>query len=115
MCLDVFFQILWALESLAAEVALVGLEWNVDANVGGDVIALDGGCSASTPLASQVEVVGALTSDMAFADVVLLKPDVSRVFVGWKRRLSPTYIERFGAVASLATSLPLTGQVVDGG
>jgi hypothetical protein len=64
-------QILWALERLAAEVALVRLEGDVNADGRGDVVALDGGRSARAPLACQVEVVGALTPDMAFADVVL--------------------------------------------
>ena len=33
MCLDVLLQILWPLERLAAEVAFVRLEWDVDADV----------------------------------------------------------------------------------
>jgi hypothetical protein len=64
-------QILRALESLAAEVALVWFERDMHANVRGDVVAFDGGGSAGTPLAGEVEVVGALAADMALADVVL--------------------------------------------
>ena len=79
VCLDMLLQILRALEGLATEVALVRLEWDVDADVGGNVVALDGGRSACAPLAGQVEVVGALATDMAFANVVLLQPCVSRV------------------------------------
>lgn len=71
MCLYVLLQILGPLEGLSAEVALVRLEWHMNANVGGNVVALDGGGAAGSPLASQVEVVGALATDMAFADVVL--------------------------------------------
>ena len=69
--LDVLLQILWALERLAAEVTLIRLERDVDSNVRGDVVALDGGGSARAPLAGKIEVVGALATDMALADVVL--------------------------------------------
>ena len=71
MCLDMLLQILRTLERLAAEVALMRLERHVDANVRCDVIALHGGGSAGAPLAGKVEVVGALATDMALADVVL--------------------------------------------
>ena len=64
-------EILRALECLATEVALMRLEWNMDADVGFDVVAFDGGGAAGTPLAGEVEVVGALAADMALADVVL--------------------------------------------
>lgn len=78
--LNMLLQVLWTLKGLAAEVALVWLEGNVDADVRGDVIALDSRRSACAPLAGQVEVVGALASDMAFADVILV--GVSRVLKG---------------------------------
>lgn len=69
--LDMLLQILRTLEGLAAEVTLMWLEGNVDSDVRGNVVALDGGGPARAPLAGQVEVVGALATDMAFADVVL--------------------------------------------
>jgi hypothetical protein len=69
MGLDVLLQVLRALEGLATEVALVWLQGDMDANMGGDVIALDGGGVAVAPLAGQVQVVGALATDMALADV----------------------------------------------
>ena len=69
--LDVLLQILRSLEGLPAEVALVWLEWDIDADVGGDVVSLDGGSAACTPLAGQVEVVGALAAYMTVANVVL--------------------------------------------
>ena len=72
MGLDVFLQILGPLEGLATEVALVWLQGHMHANVGGDVVALDGGGVAVAPLASQVQVVGALAADMALADVFLM-------------------------------------------
>jgi hypothetical protein len=71
MCLDMFLEILRALEGLAAELALVRLQGNMDADVGGDVVALDSGGAALTPRAGQVEVVGRLAADMALADMFL--------------------------------------------
>ena len=47
------------------------LERDVDADMGGDVVALHGGRAAGTPLAGEVEVVGAFATDMAFTDMVL--------------------------------------------
>ena len=64
-------EILRALECLATEVALMRLEWDMDADVRGDVVAFYRGCATGTPLAGEVEVVGALAPDMALADVVL--------------------------------------------
>jgi hypothetical protein len=69
--LDVLFQILGTLESLAAKVALVRLQGDVDTDVRGDVVTLDGGGAAVAPLAGQVQVVCALATNMALADVVL--------------------------------------------
>jgi len=69
--LDVLLEILRSLESLSTEVALVRLEGNVDANVRCDVIALDGCDAARTPVASQVEVVCALATDVTFAYVLI--------------------------------------------
>jgi len=68
---DVLLEILGSLEGLAAEVAFVRLEGHVNANVGGDVVALHGGSSAVAPLAGKVEVVCALTANMALTDVVI--------------------------------------------
>lgn len=64
-------EILRALECFATEVALVRLQGYMNSDVRGDVITLDGGGATCTPLTGQVEVVGALASDMALADVVL--------------------------------------------
>lgn len=71
MCLDMLLQILRALERLSAEVTLVRLKGDVNAHVRGDVVALHGGGSTRAPLAGEVEVVGGLATDMAFADVFL--------------------------------------------
>lgn len=71
MGLDMLLQILGSLEGLATEVTLVRLERDVDADVRGDVVTLDGGGAAVAPLAGQVQVVCAFAADMALADVIL--------------------------------------------
>jgi hypothetical protein len=71
--LDVLLKILRSLERLATEVALMRLEGNVDADMRCDVVALDSCDTTWTPVASQVEVVCALATDVAFANVLLVK------------------------------------------
>ena len=71
MCLDMFLQILWSLEGLATEFTLVRFERNVDSNVRGNVVALDGGGSALAPCARQVEVVGRFSADVSFTYMLL--------------------------------------------
>ena len=58
MSLDMFLQILRTLERLATELALVRLQRDMDSDMGGNVITLDGGGTALAPGAGQVEVVG---------------------------------------------------------
>lgn len=77
VCLDMLLEILGALEGLAAKVALVRLEGNVYADVGGDVVALDGGGATGAPLAGEVQVVGALAANMALTDVILGRGSVA--------------------------------------
>lgn len=74
MGLDVFLEILRALESFAAELTLVRLQGNMDTNVGGDVVTLDGCGSALTPSARQVEIVGRLAANMSLANMLLHRP-----------------------------------------
>ena len=64
-------QILWSLEGLAAEVALVWLERDMYANVRCYVVTLHCGCPTCAPLACEVEIVGALATDMALAYMIL--------------------------------------------
>ena len=64
-------QVLRTLECLSAEVAFVGLQWDMDSDVGGDVVTLDGGGATGVPSAGQIQVVGALSSDVLLADMVL--------------------------------------------
>lgn len=72
MGLDVLLQILGALEGLATKTALVRSEGHMHPDMGGDTVALDSGGTASSPLASQIQVFGALVTDMALANVFLL-------------------------------------------
>jgi hypothetical protein len=67
----VLLQVLGPLEGLATEATLVWLEGDVDPDMGGDVIALDSAGVASLPATDEVQVVGALSSDMPLAQVVL--------------------------------------------
>lgn len=46
VCLHVLLEILGTLEGLATEVTFVRLQWDMDTDVRGDVITLDGGGSA---------------------------------------------------------------------
>jgi hypothetical protein len=71
MRLDMLLQVLRALELLAAELAFVGLEGDVHANVRGDVVALDGLGVAAVPRTDEVEVIGALAADVVLADMLL--------------------------------------------
>ena len=51
-------------------------------DVRGDVITLYSGGPAGVPLASKAEVVGALTPDMAFADMLLQESLISMEVLG---------------------------------
>jgi hypothetical protein len=69
--LHVLLEILRTLESFTTEIALVRLQRYVNANVRSDVVAFDSGGAAVTPLACQIQIVGALATDMALANVIL--------------------------------------------
>lgn len=69
--LDVLLQILGPLKGLSAEIAFVRLQRNVDSDVRGNVIALDGGSATGIPATGKVEVVGAFAAHMLFANVLL--------------------------------------------
>ena len=69
--LDVLLQILRTLEALCAELTSMRLQWNVNSDVRGDVIAFNRGGAAGAPSADQGQVVGALPADMTLADVIL--------------------------------------------
>ena len=69
--LNMLLQVLGSLEALAAEVALVRLEGNMDTDMRSDVVTLDSGCPTLIPLAGEVQVVGALATNVLFANVFL--------------------------------------------
>jgi hypothetical protein len=128
-------EILWALERFATEIALVRLQGHVNSNVRGDVITLDSGGATCAPLTSQIEVVGALATDVALAYVILdgllasdtccdeervrharedfnaMRGESFNLMTTYRKM---TYVEGFGTIAALAAALPLAGQVVDG-
>ena len=134
--LHVLFEILGTFESFTAEVALVRLQRNVDTDVRGDVVPLDSGGAAIAPLAGKVQVVSALATDMALANVILLTELVSseqreHVLKGLhgatrrtgvmcgraargpsEKRVRLTYVELFCGRQPLATVLPLTDELV---
>lgn len=81
MSLDVLLQILGTLERLAAELALVRLQRHMDTDMGSDVVPLDSGSAARVPLACQVQVVGALATNMALTDVLVERLRSSELLV----------------------------------
>ena len=97
-------QVLGTLEGLAAEATLVRFERDVDPDVGGDVVALDRAGVASLPAAHEVQVVGALSSDVSLTEV-LLQNFVS--FVKAVVEEARTHKEALSRVGSLTTQLPL--------
>ncbi len=109
-------QILRPFEGLAAELALVWLERDMDADVRGDVIPLDRGGPTRVPLASEVQVIGALATNMALTDVLLGKAGMSATWSCVSRPFNgPTYIKGLGARELLVALVPTAGQVVVGG
>ena len=84
MGLDMLLQVLRTLEVLAAQGAAVRLERDVNADMGGDVVALHHLGATSAPRTCQAEVVGAFATDMLFAQMLLF-PRESLVFA-----ISPT-------------------------
>ena len=71
MGLDMLLEILRPLEGLTAKLASMRLQWYVNTDVRGDMITLDDSDTTVTPCASQVKVVGALATNVNFADMVL--------------------------------------------
>jgi hypothetical protein len=71
MGLDMLLQVLRAFEGFLAEVALVRLKRNMNTDVRGNMVALNSRGVALVPSTGEVEVVGALASNMAFTHMVL--------------------------------------------
>ena len=80
MRLYVFLQILRAFERLATELASMRLQWHMDTNVRGDVVAFDDRDVAISPSAFEIEIVGALATDVSLADMILdaVSPECKR-------------------------------------
>ena len=72
MCLDVLLQILRTFEGLAAKFASMRFERDMDSDVRGDVVAFHDLDATGAPRTLQIEVVGALATNVAFADVILV-------------------------------------------
>ena len=75
--LDVLLQVLRTLEGLATEVTTMRLQRDMNTDVRCDMITLDRRGMTVCPLTGEIEIVGAFTANMAFADVLL-----------WRRLLS---------------------------
>jgi len=86
---DVLLQILRTLEALAAHVASMRLERNVDSDVASNVISFDCFGVAISPGTGQAEVVGRFASNMCFAQMI---------------------VKILGLHESLGTAGPLTGE-----
>ena len=99
MSLDVLLEILGALEGLAAEVALVWLQGHVNTDVRGNVVTLDGCSAAVTPLARQIQVVGALAANVTLTNVILLivSNRLGKVYVAGAFKTWTCAQNRFGA------------------
>ncbi len=103
-------QILRTFERLSAEVTFVWLQGHVDADVGSDVITLDGGGTAGVPATGQVQVVCALPSDVLLADVFLesVKPNSPFSTGDCGTKQDQTYEKSLGGRTSLRALVPLT-------
>lgn len=69
--LDMLLQILRTFEGLPTELTFVRLKRHMNADVGCNVIAFDSGRLTVIPLASKVEVVCALATNMLLANMLL--------------------------------------------
>ena len=105
MGLDMLLEILRALKALAAEIALVRLQGNVNTNMRSDVVALHRGGAARVPLACEVEVVGALATNMLLANMFLFFIMLVISSHNKSRRLS-TYVEHLGTGETLIALSP---------
>lgn len=109
-------QILRPLERLSAKVTLVRLQRHMDADVGGDVVALDRGRPAIPPTTSQVQVIRTLAANMTLADMLLGIPRKS-VHVGTSLTsavmpMAQSYIKLLCAGGAIPTACPLALQRV---
>ena len=102
-------QILRTLEAFATKVALVWFKRYMNTNVRGNMIALYRSRSTRAPATGKVQVIGALSSDMALTNM-LLQSQVSSERNS--RNSCEPYVESLGRVAALIALIPLTRQIV---
>jgi hypothetical protein len=69
MGLDMFLQVLRTLEGLTTEVTFVRLQWNVNSDVRSNMVTFHGGGAALIPATCEIEVVGALATNVLLANV----------------------------------------------
>lgn len=109
MRLYMLLQILRSLEGLAAKIALVRLERDMNPNMRGDMVPLHRCGAAIPPLADEVQVVGRLATDMLFANVFL------QTLVGFMAGCcdtASTYVKHGSIRQLLAATLPHTGKLL---
>jgi hypothetical protein len=71
MGLHVFLEILGTLECFPTEFTFMRLQRNVDTDVRRDMVTLNSRGAAASPLACQIEVICALSTDVTLADVII--------------------------------------------
>ena len=115
MCLDMLLEILRTLECLSTELALMGLQRDMDTDVRGDVIAFDCCGTAATPLAGQIEVICAFSTDVTLANVFLnsngqfvVGKEQERYNGGWHSRQSRVLIGEYNTRKKVAKGCKLT-------
>ena len=105
MGFDVLLQILRTLEGLATEVTFVRLQRDMDTDVRSNVVTLDGSSTAGCPLARQVEVVGALATNMLVTDM-FLKYLLETVLLAPARDDGRAYVENFWRNEAFTARVP---------
>ena len=107
MSLNMLLQILRSLEGLAAEIAMMRLQWDMNANVRGYVVTLDNSDMTIAPSTSQIKIVGALTPNVVLTNMVLEAKVSGGSSINLSDMIETTYIKLFGAMCSLHTADPL--------
>lgn len=80
----------------------------MDTDMRGDMVSLDGGRTTTTPLAGQIEVVGALTANMALTHMFL-----HLLVYAYRRTIrKETHVKRFRCRRLLSAPLPQTRQLL---
>ena len=96
MSLVVLLQVLRPLESFGTDRASVRFMWDMNTNMGRDVVPLDGLCLAVGPVALEVQVVCRLATDVTVADMLLDRKlrSVTRSWLARNQDLPRVYSRR---------------------